>query len=47
MLIDQGHQIEVDMNDLHLMMMYVLMVVLIKDQVHCVIAFLSFECLLN
>ena len=43
MLIDQDHQITVDMNDLYPMKMYILMVVLIKHQVHYVIDFLSFE----
>ena len=41
MLIDQDHQIEVDMNDLHLTLMCISMIVLIMNQVPDVIAFLS------
>lgn len=46
MLIDRDHQIEVDMNDLHSTLMYIVMVVLIKDQVHDVIVLLFVEYLL-
>jgi hypothetical protein len=46
MLIDQDHQIEVDINDLHSMQMNILSVVLIINQVHHAIAFLFFEHLL-
>jgi len=46
MLIDRDHRIEVDTNGLHSTLMYIVMVVLIKDQVHDVIVLLFVEYLL-